>query len=147
MLNVNIIKISEHSPQNIEIVRSDYAQQDVNKKYSALSCEVKKLHWNPQKMLEEFVILNENFFREDVILVTLYAKRVEYSYIRVNETTYKHYKPHNSGNRHKGVYVLDSQVPLEREKYKNVNKKISFISVILFVIFVTAFLTFLHRTM
>ena len=147
MLNVNITKTSEHPPQNIEIVRSDYAQKDVNKKYSTLSCEVEKLHWNPQKMLEEFVNSNEDFFREDIILVTVYAKRVEYSYIRVNETTYKHYKPHNSGNRNKGAYVLDSQVPKEREKYKNVNKKVSIVSVILFVIFVTAFLTFLYRAM
>lgn len=144
MLNVNIIEISEHSPMNIEIVRSDYAQQDVNKKYSTLSCKVDKLHLKPQKMLEEFVNLNENFFREDVILVTLYAKRVQYTYIRVNETTYRFYNPTHGGSN---IYMFDSQVPLKREKYNNVNRKINFVSFILFVVFVTAFLAFLHRVM
>jgi len=144
---VNIITRSEHPPQNIQIVRSDYAQRDANKQYSTLVCEVEKLHWNPKKVLEEYVNTHNEFFREDLILVTLFTKNTNYTYIRMSDSSYVHYRPHTKSNEDLGAYEIDGHVPLERDSYDRVNKKARNRSLLIFLVIVVVFLMILYRGM
>lgn len=146
-MDVSIINRSERVPKNLEILRSDYAQEDLNKQYGVLSCEVEDLHWSPTKVLDEYVNQEQEFFRDDIIFVELYSKKAYHSYIRLDASTYRDYDPGSAANRSKGVYAFDAQIPVNREKYNRVNKRASRISVTIFIIVVGTFLSTIYRLM
>lgn len=140
----NITRVQEFPALHAQIVRSQYAQQDLDKVFKRLLCKVDDIDWRPDNVMEAIVMKNRLFFEDDVILITLEKENSQKSsaFIRVSETEYKDIFYGNTTGI--GSFMGDLWVPTDRKKFLKIRFMSDTIDLILFIVVTGIIVTIMY---